>query len=75
MESFAGVPDLRNLLSLAARLRRLANDSHCRGDRALYLVTAEALEKRAEWLAAALPSERGGQHDSPQLHKPVDLTI
>lgn len=75
MESFADTPDLRNLLSLAAKLRRLANDPRCRGDQALYLMTAEALEKRATWLAATLPSERPEQQGNPRLHKPVDVTI
>jgi hypothetical protein len=56
-------------------LRRLANDSHCLGDQALYLMTAEALEKRAAWLAATLPSERNEQRDNPRLHKPVDVII
>jgi hypothetical protein len=75
MDSFASVPDLRNLLFLAAKLRRLANDAHCRGDQALYLMTAEALEKRAQWLAVTLPSERLESQDSTQLHKSVDLTV
>jgi hypothetical protein len=75
MEHFAGAPDLRNLLSLATRLRQLANDEHCRGDQALYLMTAEALEKRAEWLAATLPQERSEHRHDPQMHTPVDVTI
>lgn len=75
MQSLAGTLYLRNLLSLAIRLRQLANDAHCLGDQALYLMTAEALEKRAEWLAATLPSERSEQHDKPRPHTPVDLTI
>lgn len=75
MEAFAGAPDLRNLLSLALKLRRLANDSHCLGDQALYLMTAEALEKRAAWLAATLPSETNEQRDNPGPHKPVDVII
>lgn len=64
-------------------LRQLAGDFLCRGDQALYLLTAEALEKRAEWLAftypqrgcETLPQERSRQPDSPELHKPVDVTI
>ena len=75
MEDFAGTPDLRSLLSLANKLRQLANDSHCRGDQALYLLTAEALEKRAEWLAATLPAEVQEQEDDPRLHQPVDVII
>ena len=79
MEYFAGTPDLRNLLALAVKLRQLANDSHCLGDQALYLMTAEALEKRAEWLAAAAPPEEREQRETPRIqapvHKPVDVTI
>ena len=75
MDPFAGTIDLRKLLPLAIALRQLANDSLCRGDQALYLLTAEALEKRAEWLAAAMPQESDEQSKSPQPHKPVDVTI
>ena len=75
MEDFAGTPDLRSLISLASKLRQLANDSHCRGDQALYLLTAEALEKRAEWLAATLPPEKIEPPPDPRLHKAVDVTI
>jgi hypothetical protein len=75
MGEFAGTIELRNLASLAAALRRLANESLCRGDQALYLLTAEALENRAEWLAAALPQENSEQRHGPGPHKPVDVTI
>jgi len=75
MGEFAGAIELRNLVALAAALRQLANESLCRGDQALYLLTAEALEKRAEWLAAALPQESGEQRHSPAPHQPVDMTI
>ena len=75
MKSFMGVQDLRNLLFLAAKLRQLANDPLCMGDQALYLMTAEALEKRAKWLATTLPDERTEHHDNPKLHKPVDMII
>ena len=57
MDQFAGTVELRSLLSVAAMLRQLANDSLGRGDQPLYLLTAEALERRAEWLAANLPPE------------------
>ena len=75
MGEFERPIELRNLVTLAASLRQLANESLCRGDQALYLLTAEALEKRAEWLAAALPQESSEQHHSPVSHKPVDVTI
>ncbi len=72
-----------NLFSLASALRQLAADSLCRGDQTLYLLTAEALEKRAEWLAftvpqgsnETLPQERSEQPSNPELHKPVDVSI
>ena len=75
MEYFAGPVDLRGLLSLATKLRQLANDTLCRGDQALYLLTAEALEKRAEWLAATLPLENNEQPSDPKMHTPVDVII
>ena len=40
-----------------------------------YLLTAEALEKRAEWLAATLPRKTAEQDSDPGLHKPVDVII
>ena len=42
MDKFATTFDAPILLSLATALRRLACDSLCHGDRALYLPTAEA---------------------------------
>lgn len=75
MGSFTGARDLRNLLSVAAKLRHLANDTLCQGDRSLYLMAAEALEKRAQWLAAALPEDRHEEDSEPLPHPPVDLTI
>jgi hypothetical protein len=70
--------DLRNLLSVAAKLRVLAAETQAKGDQVLYLMTAEALEKRAERLAAALPHEhydRDVVNDAPWRHRPVDLII
>jgi hypothetical protein len=76
MGQHAGARDLRNLLSVAAKLRHLANDTLCRGDQSLYLMTAEALETRAKWLAAALPQESPEQPDTnPKVHLPIDLIV
>ena len=75
MKQFATTTDLRQLLSLASKLRELANDTKCLGDQALYLMTAEALEKRAEWLAVTLPEERSEVQRATGPHKPVDVTI
>lgn len=70
--------DLRNLLSVAAKLRVLAAETRAKGDQLLYLMTAEALEKRAGWLSATLPQEhhdRDVENDAPWRHRPVDLII
>ena len=70
--------NLRNLLSVAAKLRVLAAETCAKGDQVLYLMTAEALEKRAERLAAALPQEQhdtGVEDDAPWRHRPLDLII
>ena len=75
MESFTGAHNLRNLLSVAAKLRHLADDALCQGDHSLYLMAAEALEKRAHWLAAALPQDRPEENIEPLPHPPVDLVI
>ena len=75
MDQYAGAIDLPILSALATALRRLAGDSLCRGDQALYLLTAEVLEMHAERLAAALPPQSRAQPHSPALHQPVDLTI
>ena len=75
MDSFTGARNVRNLLSVAAKLRHLADDTLCQGDRSLYLMAAEALEMRAHWLAAALPEDRHEEKVEPLSHPPVDLVI
>jgi hypothetical protein len=76
MAEHAGAQDLRNMLSVAAKLRHLADDTLCRSDRSLYLMAAEALETRAHVLAETLPEDI---HDEPEIdakaHLPVDLII
>ena len=70
--------DLRNLLSVAAKLRVLAAETRAQGDQLLYLMTAEALEKRAEKLSVALPNSHDDQdveNIAPWRHQPVDLII
>lgn len=77
----ASAHDLRMLLSVAAKLRHLAGDTLCQGDKVLYLMAAEALEKRAEWLAVTLPQEGESpkqerpQDQSPPIHLPLDMTV
>jgi len=77
MAYLAHARDLRNMLSVAAKLRLLAGDTLCKDDQVLYLMAAEALEKRAGWLAGTLPEDRHDkdQDDTPALHGPVDLII
>ena len=71
----AGARDLRMLLSVAAKLRHLAEDTLCQGDKVLYLMAAEALE-RAEWLAKTLPEDaESPPQESAPIHQPVDVTI
>lgn len=70
--------DLRNLLSVAAKLRVLAAETRAQGDQLLYLMTAEALEKRAEKLSVTLPDSHDDQdveNIAPWRHQPVDLII
>ncbi|MEY4707750.1 MAG: hypothetical protein RJB58_1473, partial [Pseudomonadota bacterium] len=54
---FAGVQDLRNLLSVAAKLHRLADDTPYPDDKHLYLTAAAVLEARGERMASHLPDE------------------
>ena len=75
MEYFAASRDLRNLLAVAAKLRRLADDTLHHEDKNLYLAAAAVLEARAERMASHLPD---GPHDRPQdadLHRPVNLLV
>ncbi len=72
MGYFAGARDLRNLLAVAAMLRRLAEDSLHRSDRKLYHNAAEALEGRARDLAASPPP---GQQDDTEAHRAVDIFV
>jgi hypothetical protein len=62
------------LLSVAARLRLLAANALCQGDQALFLLAAEALEKRADWLAVLMP-EGCEEPEDPALHRPVNLIV
>ena len=77
MAYLAHARDLRNLLSVAAKLRHLASESLTKGDQTLYLSTAEALEKRAERLAKTLPEHHHNAEpdDLSWLHQPVDLIV
>jgi len=75
MGYFAGVQDLRNLLSLAARLRHLADDTLHHGDKDLYLTAATVLEARASRLTSYLPDAPYDRDTDARLHHPVDRII
>jgi hypothetical protein len=53
----AEADDLRTLLSLAKKLRGLAEDIAVPTEQELYVTAADVLEKRAGWLATHLPEE------------------
>jgi len=78
MSYAAHTRDLRNLLSVAAKLSVLAEQTRAQGDQLLFLMTAEALEKRAEKLSATLPDTHHDQNlenIAPWRHRPVDVII
>ncbi len=75
MGYFAGVRDLRNLLSVAAKLRRLADDTWYPNDKHLYLTAAALLEARGERMALHLPDEPYDRAQDAALHRPVDMMI
>ncbi len=77
MDCQASAQDLRNMLSVAAKLRLLADETPLEGDQELYQEAADALEKRAAWLSGTLPdmSYDPVPDRKPELHKPVDLVI
>ena len=69
--------DLRNMLSVAAKLRLLADETLSQGDQELYREAADALEKRAAWLSGTLPDLRCDPvpDQAPELHQPVNLVV
>lgn len=74
----ASTMELRNLMAVAAGLRRLADDRRVvRNDKRLYLTAAAALEARANRMASSLPGE-DASYDSERdaaLHRPVDMLV
>jgi hypothetical protein len=75
MRSLKAAQALRSLRSVSAQLRQLADDPLCQGDRSLYLMAAEALETRAQRLAAALPEELPDKTVELQLPQPINVII
>jgi hypothetical protein len=74
MGVFARLREWRNAVSLAIRLRRFAAGTFAGPDQALYLLAAEALEKRREELAVKSQSRRIPPGD-PKLYRSVDMTV
>ena len=70
----ARAKELRNLLSLAVKLRQLANGTLPEPDQAIYRLAAEALEKRKERLAAKSKWKPIPPGD-PRLYRPVDMRV
>ena len=78
MSYAAHARDLRNLLLVAAKLSVLAEQTRAKGDQLLFLMTAEALEKRADKPSATLPDTHYDQNVgniAPWGHRPVDVII
>ena len=75
MGYFAGVQDLRTLFSVAAKLRRLADETSYPNDKHLYLTAAAVLEARGERMARHLPDAPYDRAQDAALHRPVDMMI
>ena len=75
MGYFAGNKDLRNFLAVAAKLRRLADDTLHREDKNLYLAAAAVLEARAERMASHPPDGSCDPGRDAGLHRPVNLLV
>ena len=52
----------------------MAADGRFEGDQAVYLMAAEAMERRARWLAGQQP-ETSEHLADPTLHRPVNLVV
>jgi hypothetical protein len=66
--------NLRNLLAVAAALRRLAPEARPR-EAALYLAAAATLEQQAAHLAGLLPWNEDDTPRQATPYKPVDFRI
>lgn len=74
----ATTTELRSLLTVAARLRQLADDRLVvRNHKRLYLTAAAALEARANRMASSLPGEDEAydRETDAALHRPVDMLV
>ncbi len=80
MDDDADIPtataqELRNMLAVAAALRRLAQDAPA-GESALYVATANSLARRAARMAGLFPDPPPEERTGPAgLYRPVDLRI
>ena len=74
MDTIIQARDLREMLSVARQLRGVAQESDAHADRALFGEAADALEARAQWMAATLPDERHGDGGTaPFAH--IDVVV
>ena len=72
----SSVQDLRDLLKLAANLRRFADEAKDRNYASKFLRAAIELELRAEFLAGHRAGEPEPDWDrEAALHAPIDLRI
>ena len=74
MDDATEAGDLRDLLSVAKKLRHLAEDTPVAVDHDLYVTAAAALGARARWLATHLPGDLQ-DHGAMPMHQPVDLLV
>ena len=67
--------NLRDLLSLARRLRRFAEQHHYDANRDLFLATAMALEAKAHLVATSPDGEPAPPERDMALHAPVNQLV
>ena len=74
MSLSARAKELKSLISLAAKLRQLADGTLPEANQALYLLAAEALEKHNERRAHRSQFKRIPPGD-PKLYRPIDMRV
>jgi hypothetical protein len=68
--------DLRNMMSVAIKLRQLAAETVPQDDRKLYLTAASALEDRANTMATTRPGAHYARDTGgADPHRPVDMKV
>jgi len=64
--------ELRELLSLARKMREMAAQAELETDRHLYASAADVLSDRARWLAETTPEQRA---EKARSHQPVNMWV